>query len=604
MDLAVDEVVEIVGNALFEIPSLEKINQIKEDLLQKSINYPIYFSNFQKSFIELLNSSNSTNLNTFDETFGMDLEFEMLTLLRENNMLELKKAAKSYKDPKILEFLKNNSYAKAARKWEKRAEDVEDSEAFIWYKNGIERLLFALKFDKDNNMLSQDSPDFNTIGFKELTDKIDSAFIGKLETLSKITENIDASLLIGNNSNNKIILEMKENSSKASNYLVELQKIWQKTQKELLIDEEFSGNALLYKNAMQQIIESFYSEYSLQLWDINQFKTLCDEVLTPLMKGFNSSEIADSLLHCRRLVRKLRLTERTARTRFIVDTERMVNTLELQLNKAFNGIEEKNEERLERQRTVIESYVERFGKLRAGQMKKFIVRLMQNFAYDLSSFNTFEADQLSYSIIRLFDGMNSAADNRKQEIHTLIHWLEQMQPGMLPIDQTKVIEMLKNLEARVAPQNEDEEYYIVDEGVIVDIAIDLSNALAHMASIRDTILLLKDSHKLYMLKEKMTSFVMGIIRALEAYADEIHTFPCVSHPTLGVIKSVPPMCKSISTLLEAGFLNEGSIIQRLALESVEKIEQFLASCPEDLKEPMTKIAEEPILTLKNLENSQ
>jgi hypothetical protein len=92
----------------------------------------------------------------------------------------------------------------------------------------------------------------------------------------------------------------------------------------------------------------------------------------------------------------------------------------------------------------------------------------------------------------------------------------------------------------------DEGLFTVDRVTIVGLGVEFSDALDGLNNPKQVVSLVKKVHQLFAIRACFLKALTTVIRAFEAYAEEIQTFPSHTNPLLGMLKTLPVMCKRLT----------------------------------------------------------
>jgi hypothetical protein len=137
----------------------------------------------------------------------------------------------------------------------------------------------------------------------------------------------------------------------------------------------------------------------------------------------------------------------------------------------------------------------------------------------------------------------------------------------------------------------DEGLFTYDQDDLVAIAVQFSDAIAALSNLRHEVSLVRDVHRLYSARAGFLNALTTVMRALEAYAEEIQTFPVHAHPLLGIIKTIPVMCYSLADVVEDAFME---IVEKGKVDAASAaVADFIESCPASIRETMGAILQGP-----------
>lgn len=582
LDHAYDEAVDLVASKMYEPATTDKLKEIIDETNRVKFE-PHDRDEFVHLFVAALTKYSSSQ----KEDDVIEILYEMMMLLRDNSLLELMTTTESLSDEvlSLTQVFDESKYCKMVIAAEEALEKVRYMNGYVWFESLFEKLVDDIKERPFNQGA--------ITGINTLIERMDSAFSPSLNTIGLIQANIEsASGLLSEYPTTNLIIE---ESKKAGLNMIGIEKVFNEFTETFLKNGTFSGNALIYKGAALQIVTSYYKEFKCQGWSSDSFVDICKIVRRPLSSDFSASALSTTLLEIRRNLRSIRLHKPTVHPRFITDTEKTLNDMEKSLNDSFEKAQEKVKAKVEKQTTIIKGYVNTLVKAPNGQIKNFVVRLINNLALDLTPFKIFEADQMKGGIVKLYEGLKKT-NNKEDHIKALIKWINQIDENILPVNVQELLEILKQISVKL--RRSEESLIDYNQTQMISIAVSLSDALAKLAKIRESLDLIKDYHWLSDVKEILTSFIITIMRSLEAYADEIHTFSVENHPVVSIIDTIPHMCDEIEQLIESSFMLTSNLAE-CSENVVKAINQFVENCPEDLKVITEKEAEAPIKALND-----
>jgi hypothetical protein len=367
-------------------------------------------------------------------------------------------------------------------------------------------------------------------------------------------------------------------------------------EKALRASVEIQGCALVYKDSAHQIIHAFYDEFRLQNWGSAQFVSLCQSLLEPFSTRFSSDSVASAVVGARRLMRQIRLTKPTIQASSLTAIDRILTKTEASLRDSFDRSYVARVTLIEKQRSIVQSFIDLFEKLPGTNINGFVVRLMHNLSLDLATMDTFDAGGIARDISILYSNM-SCSNDKMVQIQSLVGWLGAITPGVFPVDYDHLLEILKGI--LTAMEEPDEGTFVSNQDAIVDLAAQLSDGLAALSSLRLALSQVKDVHRLFPIRPGLFTFAQSVIRLLEAYAEEIHTFPLQSHPIVPIVKSLMVMCANLEHMIDASFAD--GMKKRHTEEAVQGIRAFLASCPPHVAETVSKYIDEPIRLIEGFD---
>lgn len=583
LDTGIDEAVDDTAARLYEAVTPQKLNDLSESI-EKTKWEPSDRASFIQSFTELLKPM----LGQLQDSDEMQVVYDILNLVQDNDMGEVKFLVSTLSDQKpevLLKCLKESKYFKYVRKIEKESEKVEYSNCFLWYKAAVKKIADYLKFQNESSGAVE--------AMSKLSDNLDDGFTPDQKSLERCAKNISSAC-------EKLdIPELKALAAHCDHVKESMPKLIQTADSfnsVILSSKDFNGISLTYKDSVRQVISFFYNEYLLQDWDIQPFIDLCSLVMKPLSTSYTSESVADALIGARRLMRKLRLTERTVRASFVTDCDKLLTKAEHACRDFYARAQHAHDATMKKHRANVDEIITTFGNLNEGNIKKFVMRLMSNLSLDISTMDTFDSSRITQKAAELFNELK-ASNDRSVQVKALIRWIEGMDKDILPVDYEKLLDILRKLlETLEAP--EEESMFSCDQDVLIELAVQLSSALAQLGAIRNSLALVKDMHKLYSIKDGMLRYITTVMRTFEAYAEEIHTFSVTSHPVTGVIRSIPVMCEKLENMIEASFML--TYTKRHAEEAVDSMKAFVESCPKDVQETMEKLIQEPIQLIMSI----
>ena len=577
LDSAIDDAVDDTAGRLYEEVTPQRLNDLSESI-EKEKWEPSDRAAFIHSFTELLQPM----LSQLQDSEEMQVIFDILNLVQDNEIGEVKFLVSTLSEPKsetLLKCIKDSKYCKYVRKIEKEAEKVEYSPCFIWYKAAVKKIAEILKFRNES--------DDGKEAMSKLANDLNETFSPDKQCLERCAKNIQDARSKLDIPELKALEEQCEHVQETMPKLIQTAESFDSV---VLSSKDFNGMALTYKDSIRQIINFFYQEYLIQDWQVQPFVDVCSLALVPLSNGYSSETVADALIGARRLMRKLRLTERTVRASFVTECDKLLTKAEQAFREFYAKTKQAEDAHMRKHKTVVDGIIGTFEKLNDSNIKRFVVRLISNLSLDLSTMNTFDSALMSQKAAELFNDLK-ASNDRSVQVKALIRWVEGMDTGILPVDYERLLDILRKLlETLDAP--EDESMFSCDQDALIELAVKLSSALAQLGAIRNSLALVKDMHKLYSIKDGMLKYITTVMRTFEAYAEEIHVFPMSAHPVMGVIESIPVMCEKLENMIEASFML--TYTKRHAEEAVDSLKAFVASCPKDVHDTMEALIEEPI----------
>jgi hypothetical protein len=500
--------------------------------------------------------------------------YDSLEKLEDNEINELDFALSTLTEEsqQVLVPLLSNNYPKYVKQLEGALDVVDYSDTFIWFKKAVVEIVSSLK--------TQDSRPEAVEAVQALVRDIDTE-----GSIAKVAKNIDeavAKLSISE------LEKLKAKCDKVQKILPELTKARDRLLQQLNEGQDVENFALAYHAAVRHIAGVFFAEFFVQDWDAAPFVTLCKTLLEPLGTYYSSESVSQTLISARRLMRSIRLTKFSAQPTFVTTADRLLSRLEVTLRDIYAGRQRQTEAVLAKQKEIVGGFVETLKKLGEGNIQTFILRLMRNLELDLATRRTFDSGALSQSVAVLFTELSSS--DRSVQIKALIHWVQGLEKDVLPVDYDRLLEILQGLIKSL--ELPDEAVFAYDQDALIDLAVQLSNALAALSALRDSLALVKDMHKLFPIRAPVIKAVTTVMRTLEAYAEEIQTFPIQVHPVLGVSTSIPVMCQALHAMVQSSFIMTFKPEQ--AERAVQAIKHFIASCPKTITETMDSVMQEPI----------
>ncbi|EAY20913.1 hypothetical protein TVAG_437390 [Trichomonas vaginalis G3] len=582
LDNSIDKIVDEVATKMYEPATQEKLQKTIKDFDNIKLN-PTERDEFAKKIVSSIKKL-ADKTQKDDEI--IEILYEMLMLLKDNKLYELRETAMTLDDAadEFTKIFEQSKYATMVASCEESVDRIKFIDTiFVWFLNDLELLVKQIKSDAYNKNAGD--------GLEILVRNIDSSFVPDITNLEIINQNVsEASTILSY----PVMLKLTEKCQIAAQNLTTISKSYNTLTETILKNTAFSGNSLIYKDAVLQIITNIYKEFTIQGWSSDEFDSICQTISDPLLSDYSSDKMSKSLLRIRRFLRTIRMHKPNAHPRYVAETEHILNELERTLLESFNQQQNKINVKVNNTVQIIKNYSSTLVKAPNGQIKNFVVRLINNLSMDVSTFRTFEADTLQRGINKLYDSLRKST-SKADHINALIHWLESIERGILPVDVDELLEILKQISSKL--KRSEESLFDITDSQMINIAIGLSDALAMLAKIRISLNLIKSHHKLAPIRDQLHAFIVQIMRSLEAYADEIHTFHIESHPVLGIIETAPVMCEKIELLIESGFTLAASV-SRHASESIEAIKVFVDKCPEDFRPIIEKESLEPIRLLE------
>ncbi|OHT17635.1 hypothetical protein TRFO_00907 [Tritrichomonas foetus] len=574
VDVPIDQSIDDVAYKLYERVEPEALNDLSEKIDHTTFE-PSERAEFAKNFSEALKPL----LGQIEDIEELQLLHELLLLLQDNQISEMKYLVSTLSESKsepLMKVIKDSSYAKYVRKIEKCLELIAfDEELPVWYKDGVKSLVESLKAQNSNENDIKIVEALTDVDNDNVHRCIEKAFnINQLEQLKglfevskfvqKHTPNIEADL--------KNFEDLINNAT------------------------DYKGCSLLYKDTIRQVIHCFRDEFCLQNWDSSIFGSICTACLSPIHQQFSSESVAKALISARRKLRSIRLLYTTAHSRFITECDNLLTNAERALREYFSGSRKAHIAIIDKQKDIVVNVEKEFAKLPESNLRIFLSHLIHNVLLNLETVDSFNANKFA-SDIQPIESSFTQNRLRANQINAVIKWIQSINRDVLPVDYDHLIIILKKLLETLSTISDDQ-LFEYDQDVLMDIAMKLSEALGKLTAVRYSLILVKDMHRLYSVKEPLMSFVSSVVRTLEAYAEEIHTFPIQKHPILGLIESVPKMCEKLETLIEASFMLQNT--KRHGEEAIQAINEFYESCPDDVKENMQVAIQAPIKAIESI----
>lgn len=583
LDNAVDLAIDDIASHVYETVEPEKLNNLAE-AVEKAAYEPSERSEFAKSFSEAIKG----DLSEIKDENEMQILNELLLLLQDNKIAEMKYLASTLPEEKsepLVTAINESKYANYVKKIEKSAELVlYDDELPVWYKDGVKNIVDALKAQNSN---------VDAVGAVDELTKVENVE-SPCTSDSQLFHSID-------DASSKLTLkelqDLKEESTKVQANLQKIENELKQFDGQLAANIEYKGCAILYKDSIKSIVRYFYKEFSLQDWDPETFSQICQQSLTPLKKKFTTESVANSLLALRRHLRMIRLIKPTAHPNFVSRCDHMLTEAEESLRDFFNGNEKARIALIEKQREIVKAVEQEFSQLPDSNLRIFMSHLIHNVYLDLDNGKQFNATKFAREI-RPIEKEFNLNKIRLNQIHAVLNWVQKIDRDALPIDNDHLISILRKL-LETLTNVTDDRLFEYDQDVLMDMAIRLSEALGKLSDVKYSLFLVKDMHDLYSIRETLITFVETIVRMLEAYAEEIPSFPIEKHPILGILETTPKMCDKLEVLIESSFML--SLTKRHVEEASQSIKDFYESCPDDVKENIQAAIQEPIQAIESLD---
>ena len=233
----------------------------------------------------------------------------------------------------------------------------------------------------------------------------------------------------------------------------------------------------------------------------------------------------------------IRLIKPTAHPNFVSRCDHMLTEAEESLRDFFNGNEKARIALIEKQREIVKAVEQEFSQLPDSNLRIFMSHLIHNVYLDLDNGKQFNATKFAREI-RPIEKEFNLNKIRLNQIHAVLNWVQKIDRDALPIDNDHLISILRKL-LETLTNVTDDRLFEYDQDVLMDMAIRLSEALGKLSDVKYSLFLVKDMHDLYSIRETLITFVETIVRMLEAYAEEIPSFPIEKHPILGILETTP-----------------------------------------------------------------
>ena len=576
LDVPIDQCIDDVAAKLYEHIDPEGLND-----LSVKIEGNNYEPSERKDFIQSFSETLKPLLGQVQDEYELQLLYEILMLIQDNRLSEVKYIVKTLSEEKkssLLECISGSPYTKYVRSLEKCAELVNfDNDLPVWYKSNVCKIVDSLKLENTNETALNAVKKLTDVNahndvHKCIDDALEEYKTPELEALHNLSEQIK---------NNKHQLEES----------------YQDFQNRINGLKDYKGCTLLYKDCSRRIIDLFYHEFLLQDWEPSLFASLCHSLILPANQQFSPEAVAKALITARRKLRSIRLMKQSVHSKFVTECDNTLSNSENQLREFFNNAQKSQTALQEKQKEIIKGVEKEFAALPESNLRIFLSHLIHNVFLDIETQDIpINANQFANEI-RTIRGSFSLDKLRANQVNSVIAWLQTINRDILPIDYDKLIVILKKLLETLATISDDQ-LFEYDQDVLMDIAIKLSDVLGKLSALRYSVILIKDMHKLYSIKDALMLFISTVIRTFEAYAEEIHTFPIKKHPIISLIETAPKMCEKLETLIEASFMLQS--IKRHCEEAIESINEFYESCPDDVKESMQAAIQVPIKAIESL----
>lgn len=582
LDIPIDKAIDDVSLHLYSTVEPAAVTELASAIEQSTFE-PSERLEFTKSFSETMKPL----LAQVKEADDLQTLSELLLLLQDNNIAEMNYVAESLPEDvseTVMAVISDSKYASYVKQIETYAELVLYDELLpVWYRNGVKEILESLKQQNSND---------DAIAAMEILTKVETVETEfSLESdVFKCVEEANSKLTM------KEMQDLYEVEQRAKKNIDELTSKLHSFNTTIGQSTDSKGCAILYKDSIRLIVRYFFNEYILQDWDPEEFNSLCQQAMVPLSKKYSADSIAAVLLQTRRKLRMIRLLKITARSQFLTECDRALSEVEESLRNYFTTTEKAHDLFIGHQKEAIRMVEEEFERLPNSNLRIFLSHLIHNVFLNLNTVDTFNANKFARDIKPIEKEFN-LNKIRANQINATLNWIQSIDRDVLPVNYDYLTSILRKLLETLSTIN-DEYLFQYDQDVLMDIAIKLADAIGKLSNVRYSLILVRDMHKLYSVKEPLMTFVSTIVRTLEAYAEEIHTFPIKKHPILGLIESVPKMCEKLEILIEASFMLE--MTKRHTEEAIQSINDFYEKCPEDIKENMQSAIKPPITAIESL----
>jgi hypothetical protein len=568
LDAAVDRAVAEIAEALYAVVTPARLAELAARVSRAAFA-PAGRQKFVTAFLAKL-SPRLGNAGALSQVF-----FDCLQSLEDNEVAQVAFLVQTLEDDLQAELapVLAGEYPAYAAALEGALEGVAYSDIALWFRTALETVVAAFKADDAN---------LNAVRAVE-------ALVADLELRSSIE-------LIARNVKTAASLFKHPQLAALEAQLAQVQaqlplreEALSRTHTALASLTDLGGAGLIFNPAVRQLLNVFNREFRVQDWPAADLITLCDALTAPLAVQYEPSAVADSLVNARRLMRRIRLTRPSVQASFVTEADRLLTRLEGQLREHFIGKQRQQEGVLVKQQGIVNEFVETFRRLPESNTITFVVKLMRNLSLDITTAKGFDAGGISRSVAQLFEQLSSSKD-RAVQFKALLVWMESVATGVLPVDYDRVIGILRDLLARM-DETVDEGLFTYGQDDLVAIAVQFSDAIAALNNLRHAVSLVRDVHKLYSVRSGFLNALTTMMRALQAYAEEIQTSPAHAHPLLGIIKSIPIMCTTLADVVEDAFT--GVVEKGKVDEASAAVVDFIESCPVSIKETMGALLQGP-----------
>jgi hypothetical protein len=507
------------------------------------------------------------------------LLFDGLQALQDNELTDFEFLVLSFDEPLQPRFASIlwNGYIAYVKGLEAAQRTTIYCDVFVWFREAVASIVTALKAENPQPKALE--------AVEALVEDLDSK-----TTIELISANVSRACSIFNNAG---LTALRSKVQRIASVIPQLDAARDRLLTALAGFTDLHAAALIYNPAVRQIMLIFYAEFRLQDWDPRDFIELTERLAAPLEQQYASLVVSETLIATRRLMRRIRLTRPSAQPSFVTQVDKVLTRLEAQLGEYYKGKARERNSSMAKQRAVVDEFVQTFKRLPESNITQFVVRLIRNLSLDLATDRSFEPSGISRSITALFDDLSVSLD-RTVQIRSLLTWLESVAPSVFPVDYDRLLGILRDLVARAAGPA-DEGLFSFEPTSLVDLAVQLSDALAGLNNLRHAVSLVKDVHKLFPVRAGFLKALTTVIRAFEAYAEEIQTFEGDGHPLRGVITTLPRMCTSLQNLVEEAF--SGTVAKSDADAAAATVKEFVESCPPSIRETIDGIMGGPVRML-------
>lgn len=608
LDRYVDRVLDMVSEKMFATIDIQTVKGFIKRCVD-TIYEPKDRDVFAKEFIK--------KLGNLEKCKDLDVMYELIMLINDNNLSLFVDTAETVPEfDSIAMDVRANNYASMVIDAERLYDNVMFAEFPVWYKNIIKNLVDEIK----SSPYSKSSKDVINI----LLDGINgdgSDLEYSLERIRRCVQSLNDFV-----SNYKALGVLGNTISSATSNFERITNRFNFFKKVVHENPEFSNGYLDYKDCMLLVVKLFYKEFVSQNWDPDLFSEVCTLAEKPLSSSAKSNVLSAQILAVRKLLRSLCSFNSTVSPHFVKDAEIGLNKLHTKLRDLYSTSNEDSKRRVAKQKEAVASYITRFGMSKSQtQFQKFVVRLLENLSHSITTFNTCETDKLSSSIFTLAKALDESK-KREDQLAALISWLKEVERGVLPLDREDFIKDLELLQIRIQNYH-DIESTDMAKFDIVDRAEDLSMSLADLTRLRNKLNILRSARnaadgelilknmKVYAIREPLLRYVNTLLRALEAYAEEIHLNFKLDEKQLvkstddneescystvlfrpdseeskiergelaKVTEKTSKMCGTIHKLIEAAF-EENADVSHIAKECEDSFIEFINNCPKNLAE--------------------